>query len=62
MDLKKFIEKKTLTDLFVLETMGSPDESKESFRNGQSIRFMEYKRFGIRIYFIDSIAFTYDEI
>ncbi len=62
MDLKKFIQNKSLTDLFILDTMGSPNESKETFRDGKSLRYMEFNKFGIRIYFSNSIAIAYDEI
>lgn len=61
-DLKKFIQAKDLTDSFILDTMGSPTDTKEIFREGKTVRYMEYTKYNIRIYFLNSIAVSYDEL
>lgn len=60
--LKKYIDKKNLTDSFLLETIGSPDDSGERYQNGRSVKYMHYKQLGIRIYLNNSVAYAYDEI
>ncbi|CAI9680435.1 hypothetical protein HZQ11_12375 [Elizabethkingia anophelis] len=62
MDLQKYIDNRTLTDIFILDTLGSPTFSKESYQNGKSIRFMEYQGYGVRIWFSNSIGIGYDEL
>lgn len=61
-DLKKYIVEKKLTDIFLLETIGKPSRSKESYTNGKEVRFMEYDEFGVRIWLINGYAYSYDEI
>ena len=61
MDLQKFIKAKTITDTFLLETLGSPTKSYESYYNGKTVMVMDYSYLRIKIYLLNSIAFAYDE-
>ncbi|AZA91190.1 Uncharacterised protein [Chryseobacterium nakagawai] len=61
-DIKKFIEKKTLDKNFLLETLGNPNEIKQSLFGGKSTECFIYLKEGVRIYFNNDLAIGFEEI
>lgn len=61
MDIDKLIKEKSLTDTFLLDTLGSPTKTYESHFNGKNVSVMDYSYMRIKIYLVNSIAIGYDE-
>ncbi|WP_300669424.1 hypothetical protein [Soonwooa sp.] len=60
MDLKRMIKEKSLTDLYLLDTLGSPSKTYESFYNGKTVSVMDYSFKRIKIYLVNSVAVGFD--
>lgn len=61
-DLENYIKEKKLDETFVLNTLGSPTESKVSLFGGKKADCFIYSNYDIRIYFIEGLAVGFDEI
>ncbi|SEV81582.1 hypothetical protein [Kaistella antarctica] len=62
MNLDKLIEEKTGTDIFVTDSMDSPNESKEMNIKGKKLRYMTYSKYGLKLWFEDSILVGYEQL
>lgn len=60
-DVKKFIERNILDKDFLIETLGNPDEIKESIFGGNPATCFTYNNVGIRIYFKNNLGIGYEE-
>lgn len=61
-DLKELIDNKKLTDILLIERLGHPSQSKESYQNGRYLKYMDYDQYKIRIWLINGYAYSYDEL
>jgi len=61
-DIERFIKQKSLDEKFLLDTMGTPSEVKDSFYGGKPAKCYVYLKEGVRIYYINGMAVGYDEI
>lgn len=60
-DIQRFIKKKILDQKFLIETLGEPDEIKDSLFGGKPVKCFEYLIEGVRIYFDNDLAIAYEE-
>lgn len=61
-EIESYIKENILDREFVLETLGNPDDIKETLYGGNKVTCFFYNEEGIRIYFDDNKAIGYDEI
>lgn len=62
MDLDRMIKDKALTDLYLSQSFGPPDNRVKSSDGNHTIELWQYSKIRLTIYFIDGIAYRYDRI
>ncbi|WP_260255079.1 energy transducer TonB [Elizabethkingia meningoseptica] len=61
-DIERFIKQKSLDEKFLIETLGTPSEVKDSYYGGKPAKCYIYLKEGVRIYYINGIAIGYDKV
>lgn len=61
-NIKTFIKEKILDESFLLSTLGSPVEIKDSLFDGKPAKCFVYLIEGVRIYFVEGFAVGMDEL
>ena len=59
MDLEKYIERKNLSDIFILQTLGKPNDAVKRHNTNYSIELWTYNRLGLTLKFRDGIVIEY---
>lgn len=61
-DIKRFIQRKILDQQFLFNTLGFPNDVKNSLFDGNPVKCFVYNEVGVRIYFSEGFAIGFDEI
>lgn len=60
-DIKYMIKHRILDSKFVIDNLGSPSQSGESYRNNKSLLYLDYKSYGFKLWFLNDICIAIDE-